>query len=52
MIWVAVAAVAGAAYGFGVGITGLVVTVAVVSALLATVVYLAPTKTRQPVTEP
>lgn len=42
MIWAAVAAVAGLAYGAGVGITGLVLTVAGVAAVLATVVYLAP----------
>lgn len=42
MIWVAVVAVLASAYGFGVGITGLVVTMAAVSAVLALVVYLAP----------
>ncbi|MFI5426122.1 hypothetical protein [Aeromicrobium sp. UC242_57] len=48
MIWAAVVAVAASAYGLGVGITGLVVTVAIVAAVLAIVVYLAP----RPSTEP
>lgn len=42
MIWVAVATVAATAYGLDVGITGLVLTIASVAAVLATVVYLAP----------
>lgn len=42
MIWVAVVTVAVSAYGFDVGITGLVLTIAVVAAALAVVVYLAP----------
>jgi O-antigen/teichoic acid export membrane protein len=46
MIWTAVAAVLASAYGFGVGITGLVVTMAAVSAMLATVIYLTPTIVR------
>lgn len=41
-IWVAVAAVLTIAYGVGVGLTGLVVTMATVSAALAVVVYVAP----------
>ncbi|MCW2769934.1 MAG: polysaccharide biosynthesis protein [Aeromicrobium sp.] len=48
MIWGAVAAVLAAAYGLDVGITGLVLTVAVVAAALATVVYLAPRPTKAP----
>lgn len=48
MIWVAVVAVPALAYGFGVGITGLVVTVAVVAAVLALVVLLVPLRTLQP----
>jgi O-antigen/teichoic acid export membrane protein len=43
MIWAAVAAVVAVAYGLGVGLTGLVVTMASVSAVLAVVVYVAPT---------
>ncbi|REK70344.1 polysaccharide biosynthesis protein [Aeromicrobium endophyticum] len=42
MIWVAVAAVLAITYGVGVGLTGLVVTMATVSAALAVVVYAAP----------
>lgn len=42
MIWAAVAAVLASAYGLGVGITGLVVTMAAMAAVLALVVYLAP----------
>jgi O-antigen/teichoic acid export membrane protein len=53
MVWTAVAAVVASAYGLDVGITGLVLTIAVVAATLAAVVYLAPTKTRErAVTEP
>ncbi|MCW2790514.1 MAG: polysaccharide biosynthesis protein [Aeromicrobium sp.] len=48
MIWVAVAAVVAAAYGLNVDITGLVLTVAVVAAVLATVVYLTPHPTKAP----
>jgi O-antigen/teichoic acid export membrane protein len=44
MIWAAVAAVIASAYGFGVGITGLALTIALVAAALAAVVFvLAPT---------
>lgn len=42
LVWTAVIAVFASAYGFGVGITGLVVTMASVSAVLALVVYLVP----------
>lgn len=42
MLWAAVVAVAGFAYGFDVGITGLVCTVAGVAAALAAVVWFAP----------
>jgi hypothetical protein len=42
MVWGAVAAVIAAAYGLGVGITGLVVTVIVVTGVLAAVVGIAP----------
>jgi O-antigen/teichoic acid export membrane protein len=55
MTWIAVIAVPASAYGFDVGITGLVLTVAVVASVLAAVVYLAPMSsgaTRQPVTAP
>ncbi|MRJ77740.1 polysaccharide biosynthesis protein [Aeromicrobium sp. SMF47] len=48
MIWAAVAAVLASAYGLGVGITGLVITMATVSAVLALVVYLAPLPSREP----
>lgn len=48
LLWIAVAAVGASAYGFGVGITGLVVTVATVSACLATVVWFAPAESRAP----
>ena len=46
MLWIAVIAVIGCAYGFGVGITGLILTMAAVAAVLATVVWFVPT-TRQ-----
>jgi O-antigen/teichoic acid export membrane protein len=46
MIWGAVAAVLLAAYGLGVGITGLVLTVAAVAAALATVVFFFGTASR------
>jgi len=49
MIWVAVVAVPASAYGLGVGLTGLVVTVATVAVLLAAVVFFAPTPSRTPV---
>jgi O-antigen/teichoic acid export membrane protein len=54
MIWLAVAVVAATAYGLQVGITGLVVTVATVAVVLATSVYLVPTRSRsqKPVTTP
>ncbi len=42
MLWGAVAAVLGIAYGLGVGLTGLVVTIALVAATLAAVVWIAP----------
>lgn len=48
MIWVAVVTVAACAYGLGVGITGLVLTVAIVAAVLAVVVYLAPRPSTTP----
>lgn len=46
MIWAAVATVAVTAYGLHVGITGLVLTIASVAAVLATVVYLVPQPAR------
>lgn len=50
MIWAAVVAVLAAAYGFGVGITGLVLTVALVAAALAAAVFVfAPSHPRTPV---
>lgn len=42
MIWAAAAAVIASSYGLGVGINGLVLTVAAVAGTLATVVYFAP----------
>ncbi|MDQ3155606.1 MAG: polysaccharide biosynthesis protein [Actinomycetota bacterium] len=42
MLWIAVAAVIGCAYGLGVGITGLVCTVAGVATMLAAIVWFAP----------
>ncbi len=48
MLWGAVAAVLAVAYGFGVGFTGLVLTVAIVAAVLATVVWVAPGERREP----
>ncbi len=42
MLWGAVAAVLAVAYGLGVGFTGLVVTVTLVAAALATIVWLMP----------
>lgn len=48
MIWGAVVAVLASAYGLGVGITGLVLTMASVSAVLAIVVYLAPLPSGEP----
>ncbi len=42
MLWGAVAAVLAVAYGFGVGFTGLVVTVTLVAATLAAIVWVAP----------
>lgn len=47
MLWGAVAAVVIAAYTLGVGITGLVVTIAVVAAALATLVYVVPQPAQQ-----
>ena len=47
MIWGAVASVIASAYGLGVGITGLVVTVIVVTGVLAAVVGVAPLLTRK-----
>jgi O-antigen/teichoic acid export membrane protein len=49
LIWVAVVAVLASAYGLQVGITGLVLTMAVAAAGLATAVYLVPIRSRQPV---
>lgn len=48
LLWLAVATVAGCAYGLGVGITGLVVTIAAVSTTLATIVWFAPAESRSP----
>ena len=48
MLWIAVAAVAAAAYGLDVDITGLVVTVAAVSTVLAAVVGFAPAVSKTP----
>lgn len=48
LLWVAVGAVGAFAYGLGVGITGLVLTVAGVSACLAAVVWFAPAASRMP----
>lgn len=48
LVWAAVITVFACAYGFGVGITGLVVTMATVSAVLALVVYLRPLPSGQP----
>lgn len=50
MLWVAVAAVFACAYGFNVGITGLVITMAAVAAVLATIVWFAPAKTTRIIT--
>lgn len=47
-VWVAVVVVAASAYGLDVGIDGLVITMAVVAAALALVVWLTPQPTRQP----
>jgi hypothetical protein len=46
MIWCAVAAVLVSAYGLGVGITGLVVTIIAVSGTLAVIVGAAPLLSR------
>ena len=46
MLWIAVAAVAAVAYGLNVHITGLIITVASVSAVLATIVWFAPAKSK------
>ncbi len=48
MVWGGVIAVFASAYGFGVGITGLVVTMACVAAALALLVFLAPQPSREP----
>ena len=48
MLWIAVAAVAAAAYGLDVDITGLVVTVAAVSTVLAAIVGFAPAVSKTP----
>lgn len=48
MLWIAVVAVLGCAYGFHVGITGLIVTMAGVSAALATIVWFAPAESKTP----
>jgi O-antigen/teichoic acid export membrane protein len=50
LVWCAVAAVLASAYGLGVGITGLVVTMATVAVVLATAVYVVPMRSREPVT--
>lgn len=47
-VWVAVVVVAASAYGLDVGIDGLVITMAVVAAALALVVWLTPQPTKQP----
>lgn len=46
MLWFAVAAVAGIAYGFDVDITGLVTTIALVASALAALVWFAPAASR------
>lgn len=48
MLWLAVAAVAALAYGLNVGITGLIVTVATVSTILATVIWFVPAESKIP----
>lgn len=48
LLWIAVVAVGSCAYGLHVGITGLVVTMAAVSAALATIVWFAPAESRTP----
>jgi O-antigen/teichoic acid export membrane protein len=48
MLWGAVAAALVAAYTLGVGITGLVLIIAIVAATLATVVYVLPQPAQQP----
>jgi hypothetical protein len=48
MLWAAVAAVAACAYGLDVGITGLVLTVAAVSSVLAVTVWFAPAESKLP----
>lgn len=47
MLWIAVVAVIGCAYGFGVGITGLILTMASVAAVLATIVWFVPTTSEE-----
>jgi O-antigen/teichoic acid export membrane protein len=49
LVWCAVAAVLASAYGVGVGITGLVLTMAGVAVVLAAAVYLVPMRSREPV---
>ncbi len=49
LVWCAVVAVLVSAYGVGVGITGLVLTMAGVAVVLATAVYLVPMRSREPV---
>jgi O-antigen/teichoic acid export membrane protein len=49
LVWCAVVAVLAVAYGIGVGITGLVLTMAAVAGVLATAVYLVPLRSRGPV---
>ncbi len=48
LLWIAVAAVGLCAYGLDVGITGLIITMAGVSAGLATIVWFAPAESRIP----
>ena len=48
MLWLAVAAVIGSAYGLGVGITGLICTIAGVAAALAVIVWFAPAGSKKP----
>ena len=46
MLWIAVAAVAAVAYGLNVHVTGLIITVASVSTVLAAIVWFAPAKSK------
>ncbi|KQX76073.1 hypothetical protein ASD10_13345 [Aeromicrobium sp. Root472D3] len=49
LVWCAVVAVLASAYGIGVGITGLALTMAGVAVVLATAVYVVPMRSREPV---